>query len=115
LNDAINAFGLQVAIYQSLAVLSVVVLYRRHLFRSLKNFILIGLWPLVGAVFMIMMFVKDVPTLNGTTPAVGLGAVDLGVMALVYYWVKGNPYYKMPCKLDRVVRLEEVGEIERPL
>lgn len=114
-NDAINAFGLQVAIYYSLAGLSVVVLYRRHLFKSPKNFLLMGLWPLVGAIFMITMFVKDVPTLNATTLAVGLGAVGLGVIPLVYYWVKGNPYYKMPSKIDRVVRVEEVEDIERLL
>ena len=113
--DAINAFGLQVSIYYSLAGLSVVVLYRRHLFRSVKNFLLMGLWPFVGAVFMITMFVKTVPTLNAATLTVGLGAVGLGLVPLVYYWIRGNPYYKMPPKIERTVGLEEIEEMERLL
>jgi hypothetical protein len=34
---------------------------------------------------------------------------------MTYYWSKGNPYFNMPTKLERVVRVEEVHEIERLL
>ena len=37
------------------------ILYRRQLFKSVNNFIFIGLWPLLGAVFMIYLFVKSIP------------------------------------------------------
>ncbi len=114
-SDAISAMGLQIAIYYSLAGLSVVVLYRKHIFRSVKNFIFMGLWPFIGSVFMITMFIKTIPTLNSTTLIVGLGAMALGLIPMTYYWSKGNPYFNMPTKLERVVRVEEVHEIERLL
>src|SRR5580693_8912212 len=52
LTDAISAIGLQICVYYGLAGLTVVVAFRKVLFRSVKNLILIGLWPFVGAAFM---------------------------------------------------------------
>lgn len=113
--DAINALGLQICIYYGLAGLSVVVLYRKRLIKSPTNFLLMGLWPAVGAIFMVVMFIKTIPTLNHATLIVGLGSVALGIIPMVYYWLKGNPYYAMPTKLEREVRVEEVNEIEELL
>jgi amino acid transporter len=107
LSDGINAIGLQICIYYSLAGLAVVMLYRKQLFLSATNFIFMGLWPLVGAVFMIVMFFKTIPGLNSTTLWVGLGAMALGLIPMAYYWIKGNPYFDMPSKEDRVAVLLE--------
>ncbi|MGA7834288.1 MAG: APC family permease [Acidimicrobiales bacterium] len=107
LSDAINAIGLQICIYYCLAGLAVVALYRRQLLRSASNFIFMGLWPLVGALFMAYMFIKSVPNSNSATLWVGLGAMALGLIPMFYYWAKKNPYYEMPAKEDRVAVLEE--------
>jgi amino acid transporter len=115
MSDALNAIGLQIAIYYSLAGLAVVMLYRRQLFTSLKNFVFMGLWPLVGAVFMATMFVKTIPGLNATTLWVGLGAMALGVIPMTYYWVKGNPYFALPSPQDRHAVVEELEELEQNL
>ncbi|MHB2028136.1 MAG: APC family permease [Acidimicrobiales bacterium] len=108
LSDAINAIGLQICIYYSLAGLAVVALYRRQLTRSVSNFVFMGLWPLVGAVFMAYIFVKSIPNLNAPTLWVGLGAMALGLIPMFYYWAKKNPYFDMPAKEDRVVVLEDL-------
>jgi amino acid transporter len=107
LSDAISAIGLQICIYYSLAGLAVVALYRRQLFRSPTNFLFMGLWPLVGAVFMAYLFVKEIPQLNAVTLGVGLGAMGLGLIPMFWYWAKKNPYFKMPAKEDRHAVLEE--------
>jgi amino acid transporter len=107
LTDGINAIGLQICIYYCLAGLAVVVLYRRQLLRSVSNFIFMGLWPFVGAVFMAYLFVKSIPTLNDASRWVGLGAMALGLIPMSYYWAKKNPYFEMPAKEDRVAVLEE--------
>ncbi|NNN02049.1 MAG: APC family permease [Acidimicrobiaceae bacterium] len=112
MSDGYNAIGLQICIYYGLAGLSVVVLYRRQLFSSLGNFIFMGLWPLLGAIFMGYIFYKSIPNLNSTTLAVGLGAMGLGLIPLIFYWIKGVPYFDMPTKLDRVAQLEELQEME---
>ncbi len=107
LTDAIDAIGLQICIYYCLAGLAVVALYRKQLFLSATNFIFMGLWPLVGAIFMGYLFAESVPQLNAPTLWVGLGAMALGLIPMFYYWAKKNPYYQMPAKEDRVAVLEE--------
>ena len=107
LTDGINAIGLQICIYYSLAGLAVVMLYRKQLFLSVTNFVFMGLWPLIGAIFMIVMFFKAIPGLNSTTLWVGLGAMALGLIPMAIYWIKGNPYFNMPSKEDRVAVLME--------
>ena len=52
LTDGINAIGLQICIYYCLAGLAVVVLYRKQILLSPTNFIFMGLWPMIGALFM---------------------------------------------------------------
>jgi amino acid transporter len=107
LGDGIDAIGLQICIYYCLAGLAVVVLYRKQLTLSVTNFIFMGLWPLIGALFMGYLFVEAIPGLNAATLWVGLGAMALGLIPMAYYWSKGNPYFDMPAKEDRVAVLEE--------
>lgn len=86
LQDAINAVGLQIAVYYSLAGFTVVFNYRRSLLRSVRLFVFAGLWPLLGAVFMVTMFVTTLPRLNITTQVVGIGALALGVIPATISW-----------------------------
>jgi amino acid transporter len=110
LSDGYNAIGLQICIYYGLAGISVVVLYRRQLFKSVKNFIFMGLWPLLGAVFMAVIFVKVLPGLNNTTLIVGLGSMVLGLIPMSWYWLKRAPYFDMPAKEDRHAILQEITQ-----
>ncbi len=86
LQDAINAVGLQIAVYYSLAGFAVVFSYRKSLFSSPKLFIFAGLWPLLGAVFMVVMFAVTLPHLNLTTQVVGIGALLLGTVPAAIAW-----------------------------
>ena len=115
LNDGYNAIAIQICIYYSLAGLSVVILYRRQLFRSVNNFIFIGLWPMLGAVFMGYLFVKSIPELNHVELIVGLGSMVLGFIPMAWYWYRGAPYFKMPDKLDRHAQLLELRQMEELL
>jgi amino acid transporter len=101
LQDGYSAIGIQICIYYALAGFSVVILYRRQLFLSVRNFIFMGLWPLLGAAFMSVVFVKVIPGLNTTTKIVGLGSMALGLIPMTWYWLKKSPYFEMPTKEDR--------------
>jgi amino acid transporter len=96
LTDAINAIGLQVCVYYGLAGLTVVVAFRKVLFKSVRNLVLIGIWPLVGALFMFWILFEFVKT--NTSDAViiwvGLGGLAIGLIPLVIYWAMGSPYFK---------------------
>lgn len=99
MGDAVQAIGLQIAVYYALAGIAVVVAYRKTLTHSVKNFVFIGVWPLAGALFMMWVFYEALPTLNTTTKSVGLGALALGFIPMVWYWRKGSSYYH-PARLD---------------
>jgi amino acid transporter len=94
LSDAISAIGLQIAFYYALAGLAVVVAYRRVLLKSVNNFIFIGLWPLLGAVFMVFLFVESIPSLGATVDLIGLGTLAAGLIPMSIYWAKGSPYFE---------------------
>ncbi len=108
MTDAIAAIGVQISIYYSLAGYSVVVLFRKMIFKSFKNFILMGLWPLIGALFMTTMFIKVIPTLDNVTKIVGFGTIALGLIPMLWYWSRGHIYFKMPTKAERIAVLHEV-------
>jgi hypothetical protein len=59
LGDSIAALGLMIAFYLGLTGLACAVYYRREAFKSVKNFVLVGLAPLGGAVILGYVFVKE--------------------------------------------------------
>ncbi|MER7935845.1 MULTISPECIES: APC family permease [unclassified Streptomyces] len=109
LSDAISAIGLQIAVYYGLAGLAVVVAYRKMLFRSAGNFLLGGVWPLLGAVFMFWIFVESLSELSAAAITIGVGGLAVGLIPMLWYWKQGSEYYR-PARLDatRTVRTDYV-------
>ncbi|MCG7208127.1 APC family permease [Streptomyces arenae] len=105
LSDAISAIGLQIAVYYGLAGLAVVVAYRKMLFKSAGNFLLGGLWPLFGALFMFWIFVESLGELSGAAIAIGIGGLAVGLIPMLWYWKQGSDYYR-PAKLDATRTVE---------
>ena len=108
MTDAINAIGLQIAVYYGLAALAVTVAFRKQLFSSLSNVLFIGFLPLLGAAFMAFTLVENLSgsSLTGTAKWIGVGALALGLIPMVWYAVKKVPYY------DRKARLASEDELE---
>lgn len=107
LSDGYNAIGIQICFYYALAGAAVVILYRKQLFKSVNNFIFMGLWPLLGAVFMAFVFVKVIGGLDHTTLLIGLGSMILGLVPMAYYFLKGSPYFTPAWRENRQEVLEE--------
>ena len=57
LANSIEALGFGIAFYYGLTGFACVFYYRRHIFKSVKNLIFIGLAPLVGALMLTVLFV----------------------------------------------------------
>jgi len=93
MTDAINAIGLQIAVYYGLAGFAVVFAYRRRLTRSLKDFVLAGLWPFIGGLFMFWVLFQSILSLPLTTLMIGLGAPAVGIIPLGIYWSRGRAYF----------------------
>jgi amino acid transporter len=99
LSDAISAIGLQIAVYYGLAGLAVVVAYRKTLLKSASHFVLGGLWPLLGSLFMFWVFVESLGELSTAAVAIGIGGLGIGLIPMLWYWKRGSDYYR-PARLD---------------
>ncbi|MCK1823446.1 APC family permease [Streptomyces sp. XM83C] len=115
LSDAIQAIGLQIAVYYGLAGLAAVVAYRRVLLRSPLHLLLGGVGPLLGSAFMFWVFVESLGELSGAAVAIGLGGLAAGVPPMLWYWRRGSEYYR-PARLDatRSVPTEYDGSPKGP-
>jgi amino acid transporter len=110
MTDAINAIGLQITIYYGLAGLAVVFAYRRVLLKSFSHFVFIGLWPFIGGVFMLVMLYQSILSLGGTVDMVGMGAMVLGLIPMVIYWIKGSAYFRQPAGVALDAAAMEMAE-----
>ncbi|MFI5758689.1 APC family permease [Streptomyces sp. NPDC051569] len=99
ISDAVNAISLQICVYYGLAGIAAVVAYRKVLFRSLAEFFLGGVWPLLGALFMFWMFYESLSELSTAAITIGVGGLAIGLVPMCWYWRKGSSYYR-PAKLD---------------
>jgi amino acid transporter len=60
LSDSITALGFPVCFYYGFTGLACVVYFRRELFKSAKNFFMLGIVPLAGCVMLFGVFIKAV-------------------------------------------------------
>ncbi|TQK52981.1 amino acid transporter [Streptomyces sp. SLBN-118] len=108
LSAAVSAIGLQIAFYYGLAGIAAVVAYRKTLLTSVRNFVLGGLWPLLGALFMLWILVEALSELSAASIAIGIGGLGAGLVPMIHYWRRGSSYYR-PARLDatRAIAAEE--------
>lgn len=75
--DTIYALGLIIAFYYGLTAYACVWYFRKHLTRSVKDFVFKGLFPGIGAVLLTLVFVQT--AIDTWDPAYGFGGSVLGV------------------------------------
>jgi amino acid transporter len=89
LGDSITGLGFQIAFYYGLTGFACAIYYRREIFKSAKNFVMVGLAPFLGGLALTFIFVKafidNAPEDSAYSGGVfGLGAADvIGVGLLV--------------------------------
>jgi amino acid transporter len=98
LADSITGIGFQIAFYYGLTGFACCVYYRKEIFKSVKNFFMVGVAPFLGGAILTFIFVKaflDYKTTStdvnysggflgvGTPVAIGVGLLLVGVVVLV--------------------------------
>jgi len=80
LDDSIEALGLCVAFYYGLTGFACVIVYRKQLLKSVRNFVLMGVLPALGGVMMVFLLVESCLSLarKASPSAFGIG-LPLGI------------------------------------
>lgn len=58
--DSLSALSLMIAFYYALAGIACAVYFRHHLTQSVKNLLLIGVGPVIGAILLLSLFVASI-------------------------------------------------------
>lgn len=97
--DSIASLGLMISFYLGLTGFACAVYYRRELLKSVKNFLLVGVAPVLGGVILAFVFVKSCIDLAdpansesgnswfglGPPLVIGIGSLVLGLV-LMFVW-----------------------------
>ncbi len=93
LSDSILALGLCIAFYYALTGFACTILYRRELFKSLNNFVFMGIFPTAGGVIMLFLFAESAIALNkpgspamfgvAMPLAIGVGSLLTGLLLMI--------------------------------
>ncbi len=106
LYDAISAIGIMVCIAYGGTGLACTFYYRKELLKSVKNFILMGVAPALGALLFALILVKvlhdDYNPANSSTSfhgiggifLIGVGTMALGVILMVIMWIFKPEFFK---------------------
>lgn len=103
--SGVAAIGIQICFYYALAAISVIILYRKYIFKSVKNLVMIGIWPALSGIFLIAVLFKVIPTLTKLALWVGIGTVAIGLIPMAIFWAQGSSYFKKPTPEERVAHL----------
>ncbi|MFI6845061.1 APC family permease [Kitasatospora sp. NBC_00085] len=114
LADSIASVGLGIAFYYGLTGFACVWYYRRVLTRSVKDFVLKGIFPFLGGVMLLYFFCYgafdvyadpdygatsiDLPLIGNTggVTVIGIGALVLGAVLMLVQWAVQGSWFRHP-------------------
>jgi hypothetical protein len=106
--DSLTALSLLIAFYYGLTGIACAIYYRRELTKSAKNFILIGVGPVVGAILLFWLLVESIIDMSdpensytgvawfgvGPPLVIGVGVFLIGVLFMLFWRVKDGRYWR---------------------
>ena len=104
--DSLTALSLLIAFYYALTGIACAVYYRRHLTESVRNLLLIGVGPVIGALLLLWLLVQSVIDMSdpensysgqawfgiGPPLVIGIGIAVTGVVVM-FVWRSGHPLF----------------------
>jgi len=122
LGDSISALGFGICFYYGLTGFACAIYYRRELFRSVRNFVMAGVVPVLGGAMLAAIFIKafhdysqkdfnySKPILGIQTPIfIGVGGLLLGVVLMLIAWGRYPAFFR------RRPEAAEAGLLEKPV
>ena len=104
LYDSIAALGLMIAFYYGITGFACAIYYRHELFKSAKNFLFVGVAPVLGGAILTWVLVKSIIDLSkpensesgdswlgvGPPLVIGVGLMLFGVVLMFWWWGAGH-------------------------
>jgi hypothetical protein len=108
LYDSLTALSLLIAFYYGLTGIACAIYYRRELTKSAKNFLLIGVGPIVGAILLFWLLVESVIDMSdpensytgvawfgvGPPLVIGIGVFLAGIVFMIFWRFKDGRYWQ---------------------
>jgi amino acid transporter len=108
--DTVTGLGLMISFYYGFTGFACAIYYRHELFKSVKDFVFIGVAPVIGGLMLSYLFIKSCvnyvedPKGNsadgltswlGVSPpmVIGLGFLALGVVLMVYWRIRHKAFF----------------------
>jgi amino acid transporter len=121
--DSIAALGLMIAFYYGITGFACAIYYRHELTTSVKNFLLVGVAPVIGGVVLTWLFIKSCIDLSkpensesgdswlglGPPLVIGIGLMLFGVVLMFWWWGAGHREF-----FRRRPEVAEPGALEAP-
>jgi amino acid transporter len=105
--DSLTALGLMISFYIGITGFACAIFYRRELTNSLKNFLFIGVGPVIGGAILFYLLVKNSIELSdpanaytgsflglGVPLVIGIGAAILGVVLMLWTWIAKPEFFR---------------------
>ena len=121
--DSIAALGLMIAFYYGITGFACAIYYRRELTKSVKNFVLVGVAPVLGGAILTWVLIKSVIDLSkpensesgdswlgvGPPLVIGLGLMLFGVLLMFWWYAAGHRDF-----FGRKAEVADRGSLEAP-
>lgn len=99
MGDLISAIGLQIVFYYALAGIACFWYYRKTHAQSAKNALMRGAWPLISALFLLVVGYYNILSLDRRVTLLSVGTIALGILPLLYYRLRNkSAFYSEPCE-----------------
>ena len=123
LYDSIAALGLMIAFYYGITGFACAFYYRRELFKSVKDFVLVGVAPVLGGLILFWVLYRSIVDLSkpensesgdswfgiGPPLVIGLGLMLFGVVLMFIWYSTGAPRV-LPAQAE----VADPGSLEAP-
>jgi amino acid transporter len=83
INHSVKAIGFQVAFYYALAGYACAWHFRKEACKSIGPFIILLIWPILSASFLVFTACYSIPTFDSTTVLIGIGGILIGIVPMV--------------------------------
>jgi len=106
--DSLTALSLLIAFYYGLTGIACAIYYRHELTKSAKNFLLIGVGPVVGAIMLFWLLIESIIDMSdpensytgvawfgvGPPLVIGIGVFVIGVIFMLFWRIKDGRYWQ---------------------